>query len=295
MKFSDEILMAYADGELDESVRRHVELAMQTDAAVAARVRQHLDVRLDPQRTYAGVLEGALPAPLQALLAGSGGTAGRRGAPLRPKVIELDSVRAARRAAVASAGPARAEGRELREGRDLRGDGHEQAQLWMGRMGRMGRLRRLGQPRAVLAATLLAGLIGGIAAITAYHGETAFATLDEQGMLRAHGKLDTALNVQLASGAQTRGRLRIGISFVSREGPYCRAFELGAAAGLACRAGTVWQVPVLVDGSGTGAGAERVVGSAFPAAVLAAIDARAVGPALDARAEQVAAARGWAR
>ncbi|WP_426110395.1 hypothetical protein [Massilia sp. PWRC2] len=292
MKLSDDILMAYADGELDENVRRQVELAMQADAAVAARVRQHLDVRHDLQRAYAGVLEGALPAPLQALLAGSGGTAVKPGAPLRPKVIQLDSVRAARRASAPGAAPARAEGREGRQGRDLRGDGHQQAPL---RMGRMGQLGRLGAPRAVLVATLLVGLIGGIAAITAYHGETAFATLDEQGMLRAHGKLDTALNVQLASGAQTRGRLRIGISFVSREGPYCRAFELGAAAGLACRAGAVWQLPVLIDGNGTGAGAERAVGSAFPAVVLAAIDARAVGPALDARAEQVAAARGWAR
>lgn len=283
MRPGDDILMAYADGELDESGRRQVEQAMQTDPALAARVRQHAAVRQDLQRAYAGVLEAAVPAHLRALLAGAGADSQSGRAPSRPKVIDLASVRIARRQqAGAPPPPPRRQWNEWHEWRE-------------GREGRGEHGNRTLRPRPSWAALalLLFGLICGIAAVVAYHGETAFAVVNGHGVLRAHGKLDTALNIQLASVPQPRGKLRIGVSFVSRDGPYCRAFELGAAAGLACRAGAGWHIPVLVEGPG--AVGERPAGAAMAAPVLAAIDARALGPALDAGAERAAAARGWSR
>ena len=68
--FSDEILMAYADGELDEATRRAVEEAMRKDAALARRVAQHKAMRNDVFAAYAPVAEEAVPP--------------RRGRPRRP-------------------------------------------------------------------------------------------------------------------------------------------------------------------------------------------------------------------
>lgn len=343
MTFDDTTLMAYADGELDEAARRQLELALQADPALAARVRQHMAVRQNVQRAYAGVLEAAVPARLREALAGpgassgsnasnasnsnsnggnggngsnvsngsNGGTGGNGGngvnsgasggtsdasgdnggseagrSPLRCKVIQLDSVRAARRLPAGAAAPGRRQWSQWRQSNDgVEGyDGHPG---YGGRHAHGGHARRM-PPWATLVTALLFGLIAGSAAVTAYHGETTFATVNGQGMLRAHGKLDTALNVQLGSGVQPRGNLRMGVSFVGRDGQYCRAFELGTASSLACRAGAGWNLVVLVEGPGRQNG-----GMAAP--VLAAIDARALGPALDAAAERAAAARGWSR
>lgn len=255
MRLSDETLIAYADGALDENARDQVEQAMQADPGVAARVRQYLAQRGAGNTASAG---------------SAGNTASAsKPPPARPKVVQLDSVRVAhgarrpagaRSAATAAAPPP-----------------------------------RRGWPQwAAMAATLFLGIAGGILAVTSYHSETQFAAVGGSGLLRAHGKLESALNGQLAAVPQPRGSLRIGVSFVGRDGQYCRAFELGASAGLACRAGAGWNIPVLVEGQGA-SGGYRPVGSPLPAPVLAAIDARAVGPALDGAAEKAAAARGWSR
>ncbi|WP_426192743.1 anti-sigma factor family protein [Massilia sp. DWR3-1-1] len=268
MRPGDDTLMAYADGELDDSVRKQVEQAMQADPGVAARVRQHQVLRQQVQRAYAHVLEAPLPARLCAVVAAGGNArhdSGGRAPPPRPKVVQLDSVRSAR-----NLGMARHPGAALAPG-------------W-----------RRGRAWAALAAALLAGLVGGIVAVGAYHGETRFAVVNGNGLLRAHGTLEAALDGQLTGAPVPGGSLRIGVSFVGRDGQYCRAFELGVAAGLACRAGAGWNVPVYVEGQDAGGG-YRAPGKALPAPVQAAIDARAVGPALDARAEKAAAARNWSR
>jgi hypothetical protein len=83
--FSDEILMAYADGELDEATRRAVEEAMRKDAALARRVAEHKAMRNDVFAAYAPVAEEAVPP--------------RLARPLRQAtVVSLDSVRARREA-----------------------------------------------------------------------------------------------------------------------------------------------------------------------------------------------------
>jgi anti-sigma factor RsiW len=68
MRFSDETLMAFADGELDEQTRRDVEQAMRGDPTLAAKVRQHLALRahvfgiFEPQHGAGGTSRDAEPA-----------------------------------------------------------------------------------------------------------------------------------------------------------------------------------------------------------------------------------------
>jgi hypothetical protein len=68
---------------------------------------------------------------------------------------------------------------------------------------------------------------------------------------------------------------------------------MGTSAGLACRAGGQWRIPVLAEAAPEAAGGYRQAGSALPAAVLDAIDERIAGKPLDAAGEEAARARGW--
>ena len=246
MRFTDETLMAYADGELDATTRHAVELAMRADPVVAARVKQHIALRNEVFRAFAGTLDEQVPPRLRQVVQSA-------------KVVQLDSVRAAKKSVVEVP-------------------------------------RRWSWPEwGAIAATLVVGVMGGVLGVKGVQSETTFAQAGANGALRAHGKLDAALTTQLASTGAPPGGVKIGVSFVGRDGQYCRTFDMGAAAGLACRAGGGWSIPVLVEGQGGAQGEYRQAGSAMPPAVLEAVDARAVGTSLDAKAEQAAAQRGWTR
>jgi hypothetical protein len=65
MNVSDEMLMAYADGELDAPLREQVEQAMRSDPQVAAAVERHRALRADVFAAFAGVLDEPVPARLQ--------------------------------------------------------------------------------------------------------------------------------------------------------------------------------------------------------------------------------------
>jgi len=65
MSFSDEILMAYADGELEPALRAEVEQAMRADPALAAKVERHRALRADEFAAFAGVLDEPVPGRLQ--------------------------------------------------------------------------------------------------------------------------------------------------------------------------------------------------------------------------------------
>lgn len=247
MRFSDETLMAFADGELDEPTRSAVERAMRTDPALAAKVRQHIALRKDVFRAFARTLDEPVPPRLKQV----GQSA---------KVVQLDSVRAARKSVVEVP-------------------------------------RRWSWPEwGAIAATLVVGVLAGSFGLNSLRGETQLASsVGSNGTLVARGALDGALTRQLASAQPAGTAVKIGVSFVSRDGLYCRSFTTGAAAGLACRSGGEWKIPVLAESGGAGEGAYRQAGSAMPRAVLEAIDARAAGTSLDAAGEQAAAQRGWAR
>jgi hypothetical protein len=85
MRFSDEMLMAYADGELDLVARAEIEAAMAREPAIAAAVERHRALAARVQSAYGTVLEEPVPERISSLVA-EPGSAG---------VVELPSRRAA--------------------------------------------------------------------------------------------------------------------------------------------------------------------------------------------------------
>jgi anti-sigma factor RsiW len=116
------------------------------------------------------------------------------------------------------------------------------------------------------------------------------------GALVARGELAAALETQLASDQRQEDKVQIGVTFKARDGNYCRSFTLPAArtAGLACRAGSEWQVAATAA-TEIPAGQVQQAAGPMPATILTAIDARVTGEALDAAGEEEARRAGWAK
>jgi len=249
--YPDEILMAYADGELDEPQRSEVERAVRADPALAAAVERHRALRKDVFDAFAGVLDEPVPGRLQP------GTTNAPG-----KVLSLDAARNARARSTAAAPSA------------------PRPAVW---------------PRwTALAATLVLGVLAGSAWFSGADSDAGYISADASGRLAARGQLAGALSRQLASDPAPNSPVRIGVSFATRDGGYCRSFSVGASAGLACRSGESWHIPVLSEAV-TASGAYRQASSSMPEAVLDAIDDRIAGETMNAAAERVARERGWKR
>ena len=248
MNYSDEVLMAYADGELPEPERSEVERAVRADPALAAIVERHRTLRRDVFTAFAGVLEEPVPQKL-------------RPAP-GAKVLSLEAARTAR-ARVTPPAPAPAP-----------------RSIW---------------PRwGALAATLVLGVLAGSLWFDDSSGDGSMVVADANGRLVARGLLAGALSRQLASDPAPTSPVRIGVSFATKRGGYCRSFSVGSSAGLACRDGEAWRIPVLSEARAAN-GEFRQAASVTPVAVLDAIDERIAGTTLDAPAERVARERGWKR
>ncbi len=252
MSYSDETLMAFADGELDEAMRREVEQAMRQDPALAARVRQLQALRANVFIAFAGTLEEEVPQRLQAAARTS-------------KVVHLSNVRQLRTLPPPNAPAPEKRGWSWPE--------------W-----------------GALAATLVMGVIAGGLGSQELGGAQQFASFDAKaGSLTAEGRLDEALSQQLASAGSDADFVRLGVSFVAKDGSYCRSFMLPKTAGLACRSGDQWRIPVMANSAPGAAGTYRQASNAMPSAVLDAIDERITGAPLDANAEKVAQMQGWKR
>ena len=91
MNWSDDTLMAYADGELEPAARAELELAMASDAPLHDRVAALRAQRDRVRAAYAPVLGEPTPDRLSALLAAPAAAAA-------PTVVSLDAARAARSA-----------------------------------------------------------------------------------------------------------------------------------------------------------------------------------------------------
>jgi hypothetical protein len=247
MKFSDELLIAFVNGELAEPARAAVERALRADPAIAARVSQ---LRARRSRVY-GVVAGGRD---------GGAHTHAHGAPGGAKVVQLDMVRAARHGPLPTPPPP--------------------PPVWT--------IRHW----SALAVALVAGALAGAFGWRAWQGGVELASLSgDEGALVAQGHLASALSAQLASPGPS-GRVRIGISFLAKDGKYCRSFVVDTTAGLACRDGGAWKIPVLAQGA---AGAAWMDGTGLPPAVLDAIDGRIAGTPLGPNAERAAQARGWKR
>ncbi|MGC1458296.1 MAG: hypothetical protein WA825_08485 [Steroidobacteraceae bacterium] len=119
----------------------------------------------------------------------------------------------------------------------------------------------------------------------------------KQGEFIASGALERALNGQLAANQEPSATVKIGVTFISRQGQYCRTFHLSGsadAAGLACHEDQGWTVQVLAHEPATQAqGQYRQAASDLPPAVVRAVADAIAGDALDASAEAQARAGGW--
>jgi hypothetical protein len=244
MDFSDEMLMAYADQELDPAQRAAVEHAMASDPEIARRVAEHKALRARLHDAYDPVLREEMPARL------------------------LDAVR------------------EQSQGR-----GENVIPLHR----RTQRMRQSGWQWIALAASLVLGVvIGQFVAHPARVGP--FATRD--GQLLARGELASALSQQLASTQKPHAPVQLGISYLTKDGEYCRTFTLtdrGSLAGLACRDARDWHVQMLVQSvSEPAPGTQyRRAASSIPDAIARAVDAQISGEPLDARQEAAAQGSGW--
>lgn len=264
MSFSDETLMAYADGELAEPEFSEVERAVRSDPAIAARVAEHQALRADVFAAFAPVADEPVPPRLVA-------------AALPGKVADLNAVRAARAGGGHHAAPSAAS--------HAAEHGTRRGWSW----------REWGGLAASLVVGVLVGsvVVGGGAREGAGADRAAIAVAGADGALVARGPLADALSRQLAGDGG--GAVDIGVSFAAKDGALCRSFAMNQTAGLACRSGDQWRLVMTTEAEKDGAGEYRQAGSAMPSAVLEAIDARIAGATLDAQAEQAARQRGWQR
>jgi hypothetical protein len=139
-----------------------------------------------------------------------------------------------------------------------------------------------------LAASLALGVMVGRIALPI--GPVA----SEGGQLVARGELAGALTTQLAS-AQKGKDVRILLSFQAPDGRYCRGFEQGATAGIACREGSEWRILRTQAGTGTQPAAAYAQASSQAAEIMAAAQDMATGNALDSAQERKARDAGWTR
>ncbi|CAN7154070.1 zf-HC2 domain-containing protein [Phenylobacterium sp. LjRoot225] len=140
---------------------------------------------------------------------------------------------------------------------------------------------------AAMAACLALGVLVGRTALPE-HGPL----VARDGALVARGPLAKALDQRLAAEG---GAVRVGLSFRSTDGRYCRTFQSAPdrLAGLACREPQGWTARAFAAWSPPADAAYRTAGSETPAPVLAAVDGLIAGAPLDAAAERAARDGGW--
>jgi len=150
-----------------------------------------------------------------------------------------------------------------------------------------------------LAASLVFGLIVGVAIERSARTELPFVRSLQNGQVLAQGELAGALNQQLESSDQYDQRARIGISFRSRAGLDCRTFEwrgtTTTANGVACHTGGDWAVAALATTRRTvnDQAAYQMAGAAMPDAIRNTVNELIAGLPYDAAAERAARDAHW--
>jgi anti-sigma factor RsiW len=266
MTISEEILMAFADGELDDAAHAEVEAAMRKDPDVAERVERHRALRSRLQTAFAAELDEPVPPRLLSAV--------RDSPALRvSNVVDLKEARAA---------SARAAQGRASSPRDAAIKPLQRA-AW----------RQVGS----IAAGVLLGLAIGYGmwkqgAVPIVRGAS--------GGLIADGQLAAALSGQLAAEQTGNASVHIGVSYLSKSGDYCRSFALAgatpaaaAATGVACRDHQHWQIQALAQAAPQTGGDYRTAGTAISSVVLTLIEDDIQGEPLDAAGESAARLRGW--
>jgi hypothetical protein len=256
MQITEDLLMAYADGEADAEVRAAVEAAMVLDSSIRDRVEAHRRLRGHLADAFKSALSEPVPERLMATARGEPTTATRRA-----EIVDLAAVRARKSAPKAPAAPRRA---------------------WV-QWSALAACLAIG----VIAARGL-GSIGTSPIIGDRHG-----TLMAQGALSQALDQQIAGTAAAPDQAVKIGvSFRTADKLYCRTFQVMRGDGL---AGLACRSPTGWQVRIAdaTPPHGGAAAGYRPAGSAIPAAVSATVDAMIDGSPLDANAEAAAKAKGW--
>lgn len=144
-----------------------------------------------------------------------------------------------------------------------------------------------------MAASLAIGVVAG--ALLASRNAEESLLVERHGDVLAGAPLAQALDKRLASESAANAGIAVQLTFLDNAGRYCRTFSAEAIAGLACREGGGWHVVATAQAATTNASAMRQAASSLPKPVLAAVDARIAGNALDAPQERAARDSGWKR
>lgn len=244
MTFSDETVMAYVDGELDDATRAALEVAMTTDKDLAERVARERRLLARLHSEFDPVLREPIP---ERLLAAANATSAK---PRTGNIIWLKRI----------------------PGRDW---------SWP-------------QWSAIAASLILGVLIAPLLRHEPSEGPLGI----RDGKVLASGALANALSEQLASNQVANAPVHIGVSFLSRNGDYCRTFMLrdkSAVGGLACREGGAWRLEAMaaMNHATSGSGEYQPAASSLPPAIEQSVDALIVGDPLDAKGEAAARGKGW--
>jgi hypothetical protein len=266
MSVTDQDLMAFADGELSDVDAARVASAVAADPALAARVDAERRLRTMLGGHFAPVAAEPVPETLTLMIAAAAAEETERDmtdapvleAPPPPaRVLDFAAARAKRQAAAPAA--------------------------------RKPHARAWGTGAAIAASLVLGLVLGG-----QFAGRGAIA--ERNGALVASGALAEGLDTQLASavddGAKAGGDLRVLASFQRTGGGYCRVFDRGTTAGIACKDRGQWLLERTASGSGPERGDYRQAGSA-QADLMAAAQNMAVGEPLDAAQERAARVKRW--
>lgn len=150
---------------------------------------------------------------------------------------------------------------------------------------------RLGGPLAAAAA----GIAIGIGITNWFSGGAIMENAN--GALVARGELAAALSTQLAADQPRERSLRIAVSFVNRDGNFCRSFQTSdasnAMAGIACREQDEWRIVATAATQPLGLGQFRQAAAGIPENLRQAISNMISGQPLNAAAERAARARNW--
>jgi hypothetical protein len=144
-----------------------------------------------------------------------------------------------------------------------------------------------------LAASVLLGVV--VALVVSIGPRTRAAYVVDGHGMRAGRELAQALSSQLSASATPGDVAEVSLSFVARDGRYCRAYTMGTDAGVACREGEAWRIRAFerLQRPAAEPGGYRQAASALPAGVLIAAQGLMDGDPLDAEAEVAARDHGW--
>jgi hypothetical protein len=251
MTFADEELMAYADGELDDTRRQQIQDAINRDPEIARRVASHRALRESLRAGFDPVLQESVPDRLIAMA---------RSRPHEPQPDAGSGTPAPQSDARSNVVPLRGHHAPVRS-----------------------------RPKWIaLAASFI---LGALALQLGLHF-LRYPIYTARGQILTSETLQHALSNQLANTSSNPESLKIGVSFLSKGGQYCRTFQLQSLAGLACNEAGTWNVQVLAQTS-THDSEYRQAGSNIPAAVMQSVTDTIAGDPLDAQQEADARAHKW--